>query len=519
MILQAKSEGARVERSKDGSEFVERDQASPARRSTARASMSPEVGESRPHRRGFAGVEAMRPRLAPDVAVRRHLVDGRPALAVHDTRDGRLAVVGEREGALLRCADGTRDLEGIRLAAERLGARATPSDVERWFSELRQAGLIVDADEWGAPTEDVRAEAPLRVADEVRPLRPLPGYRLRCDGRGSCCRFYPTTLFTEADAVRARALAPDVLGAGDDASRAFTPSRGASGLSADGAGRDFAGLAVTMVDGACAYLDRAGCRIHAAGGASAKPTGCRLYPASFVDDGECVRVSVLPECACVFRSGLDGATDGEPLILASNTAELDPLAHVERLPETLVVSDAATWSRTRYLDWHRAASTAIEADPAVDAAAFLHALAEGLDDSGAAPRHGDDHDLREALAPELQELIVRARRRSALHAPWRSVIDLARLVPSWLAATGDVLARKGVGSPSWADERLYLRSVAYGHVWIADGVPLRSALRRRAARVLLARWLDHAARAEGFANHEPALEHPLALVEAAARWL
>ena len=58
-----------------------------------------------------------------------------------------------------------------------------------------------------------------------------------------------------------------------------------------------------IVDGRCAYLGESGwCSLHTKAGPAAKPLGCALFPASFLDDGERIRVSTWVECACVLAS-------------------------------------------------------------------------------------------------------------------------------------------------------------------------------------------------------------------------
>ena len=94
---------------------------------------------------------------------------------------------------------------------------------------------------------------------------------------------------------------------------------------------------MTLVDGACAYLASDGhCRLHAVAGAEAKPWPCRAYPATFVEDGETVRVSVSIECACILAS--IGGTEGEPLVppSARTIADLAGVPRVARLPEPIV---------------------------------------------------------------------------------------------------------------------------------------------------------------------------------------
>ncbi|WP_437580493.1 hypothetical protein [Sorangium sp. So ce887] len=65
-----------------------------------------------------------RPRLAAHVLARRHLVGEDERVILHDLRSGQLLQLGPREWALVSAADGTRDVEGIAIAAAREGAHA-----------------------------------------------------------------------------------------------------------------------------------------------------------------------------------------------------------------------------------------------------------------------------------------------------------------------------------------------------------------------------------------------------------
>lgn len=76
--------------------------------------------------------------------------------------------------------------------------------------------------------------------------------------------------------------------------------------------------------GRCVFLDAAGCRIHAARGASAKPAICRQYPLVVTDTGASHRVGVDPGCysAWVTRSAPDLRAEGA----LAHTVRLDPAA-------------------------------------------------------------------------------------------------------------------------------------------------------------------------------------------------
>lgn len=465
-----------------------------------------------------------RPALADRVRPRRHVVDGRAFVVLNDAETGRAAQIGEREWALLAAADGTRDLEGVRRAAAARGVRAKAAHVEAFFSELAALGWLED-DAPDAPEEEAaRAQAAVPPAPPApvapapgRPIRLLPNYSLRCDGGGSCCRLYQTILFGPLDAARARALAPDVQGAGEDPDGALLPERGARRLA----------VVPTFVHGRCAYLDeRDLCRVHAAGGADAKPVGCRLFPLAFVDDGAEVRVGVSPECACVLESALP-ATDppGEPLLdpTLATSAELPPEVHCFALPEVLERAPGVPFSRAAYLRLEAALSGRLgEAgaadDPARRAWALGGALARGDSTEDALARWDDALEAAEpALGAELAAVVERLEARVAEDAAWRAPDDLARLAVRWTLEAARRLSSAGPRAPSARErvvERFHLRALAFGHRFALGG-PVSRALRAAALRLWLGRAMaDHL---EEAGVSEPAARHPSALVEAVAR--
>lgn len=245
-------------------------------------------------------------------------------------------LVGERELRALSRMDGTRDVTGIARASG-LGREM----VAAFVKELGELGLF---DEHDDPLESSFARN--------LPVRALPGYGFGCDGSGGCCELFDSVLFTPLDTARARAIAPEVLDAGQDPSRAFTAARG----------NDRTLLAVARCDGACAYLreDRA-CRIYAS-----RPHGCRTFPMRYVDVGTEIRVAPRAECACVFSPGagrITDATKGSELPLETWVERPDgiDLARSEdlALPETSVAewcaSEAARLGAAP-IDWSALAS-------------------------------------------------------------------------------------------------------------------------------------------------------------------
>ena len=389
-----------------------------------------------------------RPRLAEHVLPRLHVAGARELVILHDTREGRLVQIGRREWGLLAAADGTRDIEGIVLAAARSGSFAKAAALQGFLEQLHAAGMI----EEGPAGESLADPPPVVPAD--RPLDPLAGYLLRCDGSGSCCRLYASVLFSPVEVARARALLPSVLDAGDRRSNAFSPERGSGPCAAS---------AVAQVDGRCAYLADGGlCSLHAAGGEGGKPLGCRLFPATFTDDGEAVRVSVAVECACVLASARGGSGGARRAFAFASTsplraADVRPWVEALRRRAARRVEEDAAWRSER--DLARRAVRWIEG-----AAAIL-------------------------LDPGACEAAIR-----------------------------------GCAEEDRALEAFYARALVHGHQLVVsggEGLPLAHALRDRAVRLLVARALPAAiARAsseEPGVAPDPAERYPLALVEAMLR--
>src|ERR1700688_4557336 len=117
------------------------------------------------------------PMLAAHVLPRRHLGGGEARVVLHDRATGRLVQIGPREWELLAAADGTRDLEGIVLAARREGAHARAPALAAFLEQLHQAGML----DGGVETE-TEAAADEDAGAAERPLEGLPGFTLSCDG-------------------------------------------------------------------------------------------------------------------------------------------------------------------------------------------------------------------------------------------------------------------------------------------------------------------------------------------------
>lgn len=479
-----------------------------------------------------------RPALAGHVAARRHRIAGRDQVALHDLLHEQVALVGPREWALLRSADGTRDLEGIALAAARHGHHARRDHLLSFFRALRGAGMLTD----GSAQVGIEHGAAVAAGRSQAPLDPLPGYRLDCDGRGTCCRIYPTILFSPLEAAGARARCPEVLDGGHDEERMFTAERGAAEHGLPQA------RAVVLVDGRCAYLaDDRRCHLHRQGGAGAKPLGCRLFPTTFTDDGQAIRASVAPECACVFASV--GSDRGERLVPPTVRcgADLPAEVYVSRLGDPVVVGGGRQVARASYVAWSRGVAARfgelVQRRCEIPAGAFgadcidvLWALADALERAGLESSQAEDAlatppplplaELRPWVAG-LGRLVARRRPRDAA---WRSDRDLARRCFRWLEVACELVERRladgrapvfeasaRAAGAALRAEAFYLHALLHGHR-VLDGLPVAAALRDRAVRIAVARALPEAmAGTGGMAADDPALTHPLALCEAMVR--
>jgi lysine-N-methylase len=446
-----------------------------------------------------------RPRLADHVLARLRRDGPHEHAVLIDQVTGEVWQIGLREWVILSMADGTRDLDGLLLAAAREGAVASRAALGEFVQKLTAAGLLEDGP---AQTDDPPQEE--RVD---RALDPLSGYRFACDGKGVCCHQYATVVFSRLEADRARVLLPEVEHGGERLERVFTPRSG----SVPGAA-----WAVKHVDGACAYLARDGrCAIHALGGPAAKPFGCSLFPARFVDDGEAIRVTPLVECACVVRSATGELPHGEPLVPggAVTRSQLPPWVHVTTLPEAIALSTQATTPRARYVAWSRAARDFAPHD----VAAWLWWVADRLESDGCLPPPNDPVEIDPAsLVPWMRSFATLLDEAAARARGWRGEGDLVRQGITLLAEVANLLARDttlveatlDAGPARPASECFYLRAVAHGHTWLAEA-PLAEHLRALALRVLTARAI--ARFTDAGALDAPAFAEPLATTEALCR--
>ncbi|MCA9622989.1 MAG: YkgJ family cysteine cluster protein [Myxococcales bacterium] len=421
-----------------------------------------------------------RPRLATHVAVRRYLRrEGSEAVvSLHDEQAGRVACVGDREWAVLRAADGTRDVAGIVAAARREGHAVAAATVEAFLSQLEAAGMLA-----AGPS------APPAASPSAgrREAMAFPDFALRCDGRGTCCRIYPTIAMAPTEACRARGLNPDLV---------LTPERGSEDL-------PWQASTPTLVEGRCPLLDEAGrCTLHASGGLDHKPHGCGRFPHHFVDDGVSLRAAVAPECACVFVS--DGAA------AAPERVPLDPRDHVTRVPTTVALTadravDGAAYRRfAGALEQARAAAERAAEDPL----GWLVEQARRLDDDARPLAH---HAAVGELATALERCVATQG--------FRAEADFGLAVPRWMGAALARYTKAGSsqGEARPYDEWLFLRAWLFGHGPALAGAPIAFALRRAGLTVAIARALPACVEADHPLATDPALGWPLALVAAATR--
>ncbi len=451
-----------------------------------------------------------RPRLVEHALARGYREGAKLRIVLHDVTSDVVVDVGLREWLVLAAADGTRDVEGLTLAANREGARLTPDAVRSFLHDIAELGWLDDGLAEARPTA---ASGLVDGSSGDRPIETLPGFSLVCDGRGACCRFYPTVLFSTQEAAVARALCPTVLDAASRHEQAFFPHRGSDPR---------AGLAVVSVGGRCGYLDANDrCAIHVAGGATAKPLGCRAFPAQFIDDGEAVRVGPSLECACVFAS--IGSSGGEPLVGGDvkRQRDLDPAIHVDALGPVVTASEG----RVETLEAHRAWTRAVLGEPApADAVAAAWSLA------AAAERAGLDiatarESLKSAQPPGAVDvfpwiLAVATRAGSKAHEGrrWRAEGDLASAAIGLVADAALALVEGGLESALAAPADAAREAFAFRAFLFAHGPARRRAvdvaLRAFAVELVVARAL--AALLATRAHHD-ALREPLAVVFAVVR--
>ncbi len=443
----------------------------------------------------------LRPRLADHALARRHVVDGEEVVVIHDARDGSLCRLDPASFALLACADGTRELEGIALAASRAGLYTRLGEITSLLSELDALGLLDEGVEPGPmPTErEDRVETPAPEPLASRPLEALGGYRLSCTGAGGCCRQYGSVALSADDVSRGERagfarLPGDVRG-----ERVWLPLYGAVRTER---------VAMTTVDGRCLQLlDDDRCGLEARGGHGAKPVGCRSYPATFVDDGEQVRVSVACECDCVFESR--ARSGGAPLHPGRVVADLEAHLTIRRLPAEIAVAPGTGAPRHEVAAWSRLVAGQVEKGGVLER---LVALAAELEAGRLVPWPAPTALSEQRLLGPLSALADLMERAARSAESWRSERDRTRVLRRLVADRARALVESAearaaaFGDSSWSeDEALAVRATIFGH-HVAGETDLAGGLGALAARLVVARALGRTA-----------VGHPIAAVMAAMR--
>lgn len=491
-----------------------------------------------------AGELPPRPRLAAHVLARRHVIDGEERVILHDQRRDQVLQIGAREWAVLEAADGTRDAEGIVVAARREGAYAKVAAVREMLAKLAEQGMLAAGEDVelstategaiegvaaraSADAEPVSAtkDAAVRASTHAEPestieaaplepkrLIPLPGADLRCSGAGTCCHLYGTVMLFPHEARRIESVLPQWRVGDVPPERWFSPVRGSEPGPV---------LAAIARDGACGFLQADGlCAVHCMGGAAAKPWGCGAFPRIFVDDGVAVHVSAKPECPCMLDP-----RGGEPEALVepawTDAAALPSTVVVRRLPRSIELVPGHAVPRSAVREWM--ASIGARSVP-VDPAATLWALANDASRRGALPElepaWAAGPPEAAAVAPWMAALHERAAIRAREHAAWRSGADLVRRLSTALATLTlllrdpEALAEALAVPPEHPEhEARYWRMGVHGYRWLGR-TPLVARLRDEAVRLWIGRSLS--AVLDG-APDDPHLRAPLALVEAMLR--
>jgi lysine-N-methylase len=397
---------------------------------------------------------------------------------------------------VLALADGTRDLDGLVLAARARGIEIEPDDLREFLGTLAEEGVL---DEGVVEPADDEGDPDLDLAEV--PLDPIEGWRFECSGRGVCCHVFPSILFTPFEAARALVVLPDEP-------HEFYPVSGPP--------REGANVAPLLVEGRCRYLDAGGrCELHARGGMDKKPAGCRAFPQQLVFDGERVRVSAAFECACVF-DGI-GSEHGDPPLDdgVRVVGDLPRPTRVGRVPDRVAIDDTTEAGRDEVRAFFRAfADASAPSDVAVGLWSLADAVqARGVDEaavsaysSPSAPSSGEASGMLASFASRLREW------REPL-ATFRSPNDLTRRAFDWMIAASERAGAALPGAP--AEGSVAARHEAFcvrASAWVLRDalgpLPLVSAIRVRALRIWLARALPTVV-----IPADPRADEPLALVE------
>ncbi len=443
-----------------------------------------------------------RPRLSSSVFARINVVDGVEKVVLYEPRAPRAATLDMHAWALLQLADGTRDIDALSLALTQQGIYSGEAKAVQLLSELHVSGMLVDGLAHRRIEDAEPTPTPTPAPERV--LEPLPGYSFRCDGGGGCCRFYGSVGFSLDEAERARPIAKKMdLPVGSDL--LFAPG---SGAQSDGK------CSVALVNGRCIFLEGERCGIQARGGLEAKPLGCQYYPATLSDDGETVRVSVKPECSCVFASiGVEG--ESELLPVGVRTARDLPWFLVYppwRVRETFGVAPTRETTLGELRSWSNQLAGVLATD--VDTPALMWTLADEVEE-GSLASIPSPRAIPIERAQLWMDALARRARASAEVEQWRSPSDLCRRVAEWIAhALEGVDVKELLDAPHVpAHERFYIRALAHSYSLPIEGCALGSGLRDRGTRLLAARAMEM----RRIEPVERATEMPLAPLEAAMR--
>lgn len=410
-----------------------------------------------------------RPRLADHVLARRKVLNGREFVVLHDEERHETLELEPTVWAVLSCADGTRDAEGIAGAAARIGAPTTSKAVAGLLAALAERGALEDGPPVHEP--DVVSLRPRPAEVLSQPVAPLPGYRYVCDGSGGCCRSYGSVLMTPEDRDRARVALPQHRIGGLPPTRWFTPERGSAPTP----------LCVpASVNGACGFLDDEGmCEIHRRIGLGGKPRACAAFPVTACSDGAEVRVSVIPECACVLRPVGEG--EGESVAEGwGRGADIPQMLVIDMLPETLHVHA----SRTEPRAWLREAVSQLlsRLDDAPDPAILCWDEA----DAWSQPKPRDIAPYVEALRRVAKDT-MRRRKTYVSDDDW--VLRSLQWLVGTLHLLGDGSLRSLVVAPTASADPIelrYLSAALWGYQGF-DSDPGAFVLRSHAVKIWIGR--------------------------------
>jgi lysine-N-methylase len=412
------------------------------------------------------------------VRARRHLRTGGSTVVLHDDQNGRALVIGEREWNVVRAMDGTRDLVGIAMAAEHNGAPVRADHLAAFVASLESLGML---DSYAPPVP------PDNAFPRDVPVRALADYRFACDGAGECCRTYGSVLFTAPEVARACALRPELEDAGHDPGRIFLPA----------AGLDDTLRAVARRNGACVFLDPEGrCSIHARGGESAKPLGCRTFPIAYLDTGAEIRAVPRPECSCVFEAG-----GGDPITHATRGGELARETYVPSLPESIAMGPE-TVDRERFVAFSDSIALG-DRDLVLECVALAGDIAARGSSARGRALDRDVSSLRARVTAMRRAADLLSSVYASYHAPSDPIRRSTELVRDALQRLDADLVVPEASQPE--DEHLVARVVRFG-LRLASGPSVEDALRSLAVRILVARTIDR-----------QLVRHPVAIVEALHR--